>query len=193
MLNIVLFGPPGAGKGTQAALLKEKLNLIHLSTGDLLRNHMANHTELGDQAKVFIDKGELVPDELVIGMIRSDMKCCGNKAGIILDGFPRTVAQAAALDVLMNELGMPVSGMLALDVPREELIERLLQRGTTSGRSDDQHSDVIENRISIYGKITAPVMEYYQKQNKFFPVKGTGAIEEIQERLLKVIKQLKNS
>lgn len=190
MLNIVLFGPPGAGKGTQAALLKEKLNLIHLSTGDLLRNHMANHTELGDQAKVFIDKGELVPDELVIGMIRSDMKCCGNKAGIIFDGFPRTVAQAAALDQLMDELNMPVSGMLALDVPREELIERLLQRGITSGRSDDQRPDIIENRIAVYNKVTAPVMEYYQQQLKFYPVLGTGDIDEIQDRILKVVQQL---
>jgi adenylate kinase len=190
MLIIVLFGPPGAGKGTQADLLKEKLNLIHLSTGDLLRNHMANHTELGDLAKVFIDKGELVPDELVIGMIRSDMKCCGNKKGIIFDGFPRTVAQAAALDELMNDLGMPVSGMIALDVPHDELIDRLLQRGETSGRSDDKCNDVIENRISIYNKITAPVMEYYQKQNKFFPVMGLGDIDEINERLLAVIKDL---
>ncbi|MBN2805090.1 MAG: adenylate kinase [Prolixibacteraceae bacterium] len=190
MLNIVLFGPPGAGKGTQATLLKEKLNLIHLSTGELLRNHMAQHTELGDLAKVYIDKGELVPDELVIGMIKSDMKCCGNKKGIIFDGFPRTVAQAAALDELMNDLGMPVSGMIALEVPHDELIDRLLQRGATSGRTDDQRNDVIENRISIYHSLTSPVMEYYKKQNKYYPVIGIGDIDEINERLLAVINKL---
>lgn len=188
MLNLVLFGPPGAGKGTQAALLKEKLNLIHLSTGDLLRTHIAEKTDLGIKAKIFIDRGELVPDDLVIGMIRDKLKCCDKIHGFIFDGFPRTVEQAIALDEFLIGNGTPVSGMIALEVVKEELIERLLERGKTSGRSDDQNVPVIENRIVVYNQKTAPVMEYYKKQNKFYPVKGIGSVEDITKRLLSVIK-----
>lgn len=189
MLNIVLFGPPGAGKGTQAAILKEKLKLIHLSTGELLRTHITEKTDLGIQAKIFIDRGELVPDELVIGMIKDKLKCCDKIHGFIFDGFPRTVEQAFALDELLIGNGTPVSGMIALEVGKEELIERLLDRGKTSGRSDDRDVPVIETRITVYNKKTAPVMEYYKNQNKFYPVKGVGSIEEITLRLLDVIKK----
>lgn len=187
MLNLVLFGPPGAGKGTQAIYLKKKYRLIHLSTGDLLRTQIAAKTELGIQAKLFIDKGELVPDELVIGMIKTKLNQCANIKGFIFDGFPRTVEQAKALDVLLNENNTPVSGMLALEVKKQELIDRLLDRGKTSGRSDDADVSIIENRIKTYHVKTAPVMDFYEKQNKKYPINGMGGIEDIAQRLNEVV------
>jgi adenylate kinase len=190
MLNIVLFGPPGAGKGTQADFLIKNYQLIHLSTGDLLRGEIAAKTELGLKAKTLMDKGELVPDEVVIGMIESKLKADKDAKGFIFDGFPRTVAQAKALDNLLNGFGHPVSGMLALEVKKQELINRLLERGKVSGRSDDQDASIIENRINVYNEKTMPLIDFYQKQNKFYPIEGMGTIEEIARRIEAVVKKL---
>lgn len=191
MLNIVLFGPPGAGKGTQAEFLIKKYQLIHLSTGDILRSQIAAKTELGLKAKTLMDKGELVPDEVVIGMIESKLLENKNARGFIFDGFPRTVAQAEALDILLNNFGHPVSGMLALEVEKVELINRLLQRGKVSGRSDDQDESIIENRINVYNDKTMPLIDFYKKQNKFYPVDGMGSIDEIAIRLKAVVENFK--
>lgn len=187
MLNIVLFGPPGAGKGTQAEFLIRHFGLIHLSTGDLLRCEIAGSTPLGMKAKDFMDKGELVPDSVVIEMIRNTLNTNRNAKGFIFDGFPRTVMQAEALDELLKINGTPVSGMLCLDVDTEELISRLQIRGTTSGRTDDQDIAVIENRISVYHEKTAPLIDYYQAQNKYFSINGMGSIDEIASRLRKTV------
>lgn len=190
MLNLILFGPPGAGKGTQAEFLIDTFRLIHLSTGDLLRSQIAEGTKLGLEAKAFMDKGELVPDEVVIGMIQSKLQSNREAAGFIFDGFPRTVAQAEALDVLLNENGTPVSGMLCLEVEKQELIDRLLNRGKTSGRSDDQDVSIIENRIQVYTEKTAPLKNYYAAQNKHFPINGMGTIDDIAGRLTNTVNGL---
>jgi adenylate kinase len=179
MLNLVLFGPPGAGKGTQSAMLVEKHKLIHLSTGDLLRGEIAAGTELGLEAKKLMDQGLLVPDSVVIGMIGSKLKQNPNAGGFIFDGFPRTVAQAEALDELLANSSTSISGMLALVVEEEELVERLLNRGKDSGRSDDQDESIIRNRIKEYNAKTAPLANYYNKQGKYTAIKGVGKIEEI--------------
>ena len=179
MLNIVLFGPPGAGKGTQSEKLIEKYNLLHLSTGDLLRAEIKSQTQLGLEAKTLIDKGELVPDAVVIGMIENKINENSDVKGIIFDGFPRTVAQAEALDVVLNEKDTPISGMIALEVEDAELIKRLLERGKTSGRSDDQDESLIANRIVEYNSKTKPVADFYASQNKFASVVGVGSIDEI--------------
>lgn len=183
MLNLVLFGPPGAGKGTQADFLIEKFKLIHLSTGDLLRSQIAAETTLGVEAKSYMDKGFLVPDSIVIGMIKSKLQENKGANGYIFDGFPRTVAQAKALDELLNENETPVSGMFCLLVENEELISRLLFRGKTSGRPDDQDVSIIENRINVYHEKTAPLRDYYRAQNKYYKIDGTGSVEEIAHRL----------
>lgn len=190
MLNLVLFGPPGAGKGTQAEFLIKSYNLIHLSTGDLLRGEIAEGTELGLKAKSFMDKGELVPDAVVIGMIKTKLENNKKANGFIFDGFPRTVDQAKALDVLMNENGTPISGMMCLEVEKEELISRLLNRGKISGRADDQNQKIIENRIAVYTEKTLPLIEYYKPQGKHFGVDGMGSIEEIAERVNAVVAKL---
>lgn len=187
MLNIILFGPPGAGKGTQAEFLTQRFGLIHLSTGDLLRREIAGSTPLGIQAKSFMDKGELVPDSIVIDMINNTLATNKDAKGFIFDGFPRTVAQAEALDALLEKNGTPVSGMLSLEVEREELISRLQTRGITSGRQDDQDVEVIENRICIYHKKTTPLIDYYHAQNKYFSVNGMGSVDEIASRLKKTV------
>lgn len=179
MLNIVLFGPPGAGKGTQSEKLIEKFQLIHLSTGDLLRSEIAQQTELGMQAKLLMDKGELVPDAVVIGMIRSKLEHNQQAKGFIFDGFPRTAAQAEALDNLLSEKNTNISCMLALEVDNEELTKRLLLRGKDSGRADDQNEDIIRNRIKEYNNKTAPLKDFYSAQNKFHAVNGIGSIDEI--------------
>lgn len=179
MLNIVLFGPPGAGKGTQSDLLIKKYSLVHLSTGDILRSEVAAGTQLGLEAKKLMDAGSLVPDEIVIGMISSKVDANKDAKGFIFDGFPRTTAQAEALDGLLSGKNTSISMMLALEVDDDELIKRLLNRGKLSGRSDDADTTIIANRISEYNKKTAPLKDYYTKQNKFFSIKGVGSIEEI--------------
>lgn len=190
MLNLVLFGAPGAGKGTQADFLIEKFKLIHLSTGELLRSEIAAETTLGLEAKSHMDKGFLVPDSIVIDMIKSKLHNNKSANGYIFDGFPRTVEQAKALDKLLNENGTPVSGMFCLTVQKEELIKRLLFRGKTSGRPDDQDVSIIENRISVYYEKTLPLKDYYDAQNKFYRIDGTGTIEEIAKRLIDTVSAL---
>lgn len=183
MLNIVLFGPPGAGKGTQAEKLLEKYGLVHLSTGDILRAELKAETELGLEAKKYMDKGELLPDSLIIDMMESKIDENAGAKGFIFDGFPRTTSQAEALDKMLAKKETPISVMLALDVDKEELIKRLLSRGKESGRADDQNEKVIENRIKVYGTSTAPVIDYYAAQGKYTGVDGMGSIDEIFDRL----------
>ncbi|UZR95752.1 adenylate kinase [Chondrinema litorale] len=190
MINIVLFGPPGAGKGTQSMKIKEKYNLVHLSTGDLLRSEIAAGTELGLEAKKLMDAGKLVPDEVVIGMIDHKLKDNKDAEGFIFDGFPRTVKQAEALDSLMEENDMAISGMIALEVSEEELVTRLLERGKTSGRPDDQNEGLIRTRVHEYENKTAPVAGYYKEQGKFVSVKGIGSVEEIFTNLSETIQSL---
>ena len=190
MLNIVLFGPPGSGKGTQSEKLIEKYKLVHLSTGDILRNELANKTELGLKAKSIMDKGELVSDEIVIGMIGNKLNSNKNAKGYIFDGFPRTVAQAGALDILLTESGNPISLMVTLDVQKDELIKRLLKRGEQTGRADD-NLQTIENRINVYMNQTAPVIEFYKKQGKYRSVSGIGSIEDIFLRIVMEIEIIK--
>ena len=183
MLNIVLFGPPGAGKGTQSEKLIEKFQLIHLSTGALLRSEIAQQTVLGMQAKLLMDKGELVPDAVVIGMIRAKLEHNEKASGFIFDGFPRTAAQAEALDNLLSEKNTNISCMLALEVDNEELTKRLLLRGKASGRADDQNEEIIRNRIKEYNNKTAPLKDFYSAQNKFHAINGIGSIDEIFDAL----------
>lgn len=187
MLNLVLFGPPGAGKGTQSQNLIEKYSLIHLSTGDILRNEITNGTELGLEAKKLMDQGVLVPDEVVIGMISNKLDANKDANGFIFDGFPRTVAQAAALDDLLASKGETISGMIALEVDKVELEKRLLLRGKDSGRPDDQDPEIIKKRVEEYNNKTAPVANYYKEQNKFTGVNGIGEINEIFANISKVV------
>jgi len=190
MLNLVLFGPPGAGKGTQANLLIEKYNLIHLSTGDILRGEIATGTTLGLEAKSLMDRGDLVPDKAVIGMISSKLDNNPNVNGFIFDGFPRTAAQATALDNLLAEKGTSISAMLSLKVKDDELIRRLLARGKDSGRADDQNESIIANRINEYNTKTAPLKEYYSVQNKLSEIEGRGTVQEIAIKLNDVVDSL---
>ena len=190
MLNIVLFGPPGAGKGTQAAKLLEKYQLVHLSTGDILRSELAANTELGLEAKKFMEKGELVSDAVVIGMIEGKIDSNTNAKGFIFDGFPRTTAQAKALDEMLAKKETPITSMLALEVEKQELIDRLLLRGKDSGRADDQDQSIIENRIKVYNNETTPVADYYQAQGKYKGIQGMGSIEDIFDRLCAAIDTL---
>jgi len=190
MINLVLFGPPGAGKGTQAIFLARKFNLVHLSTGDLLRQEIAAQTDLGRIADEIISKGELVPDSIVIDMIESKLKKPKTTVGFIFDGFPRTVPQAQALDQLLRKHHSKVSVMLCLEVEKEELIDRLLKRGLTSGRCDDADAATIENRINVYNEKTAPIIRYYESQGKYHPIQGTGLIEEITARLEETVENL---
>ena len=189
MFNLILFGPPGSGKGTQSEKLIARYGLKHLSTGDLLRNEICRQTTLGKEAQNFMDKGQLVPDEVVIGMISSALDENPEAKGFLFDGFPRTPAQAAALDNLLELKEAPIAAMLALDVSEEELVKRLLKRGETSGRSDDNNENVIRARIVEYRNKTAVVADYYKKFDKVVMVKGEGTIDEIFERLCKEIDQ----
>jgi adenylate kinase len=179
MLNLVLFGPPGAGKGTQSQKLITKYGLIHLSTGDLLRSEIAQGTELGLEAKKLMDEGLLVPDAVVIGMISNKLDANKDAKGFIFDGFPRTVAQAEALDNLLTSKQSAISGMIALEVNDDELQTRLLLRGKDSGRPDDANPEVIRKRIKEYNDKTAPVAGFYKDQNKFTSINGIGSIDEI--------------
>lgn len=184
MLNLVLFGPPGAGKGTQSENLINKYGLVHLSTGDILRSEIARGTALGLKAKEIMDKGELVSDDIVIGMIESKLDENTRAKGFIFDGFPRTAAQAVALDDLLQKKGTGISGMLALEVENEELVTRLLIRGQESGRPDDKNEDVIRHRITEYNNKTLPLKTYYSDQGKFHSIKGVGSIDEIFKALV---------
>ena len=190
MINLVLFGKPGAGKGTQAEFLKEKYNLKHISTGDLFRYNMKNDTELGQLAKSYIDKGDLVPDAVTIKMLEDAVDKSPDADGFIFDGFPRTTAQAEALDTFLVGKGMKIDATIALEANDEILIQRLLERGKVSGRTDDQDEDKIRNRFDEYNQKTAPLKDFYEAQGKFHSVNGIGAIDEITQRLAKVIEEL---
>jgi adenylate kinase len=189
MLNLILFGPPGSGKGTQSEKLIVKYGLKHLSTGDLLRSEIAQQTSLGLEAKNFMDKGQLVPDAVVIGMIRSALETNPDVKGFLFDGFPRTPAQAAALNELMELKGTSINTMLAMEVSEQELMIRLLKRGETSGRSDDTNEEVVRARITEYHNKTAAVADYYHQFGKVVTVKGEGSIEAIFNSLCKEIDQ----
>jgi adenylate kinase len=191
MLNIVLFGPPGAGKGTQSENLIERYGLVHLSTGDIFRANIKGETELGKLAKSFMDKGELVPDHVTISMLESEVSKHTSPKGFIFDGFPRTTAQAQALDKFLEGNGTEISRMLALEVPEEELRLRLAHRATKSGRTDDADPAIIQNRIDVYQRETAPVAEYYKSQNKYVGIHGIGSIEVIFGRLSDAIDSIK--
>ena len=184
MLNLVLFGPPGAGKGTQSENLISKYGLVHLSTGDILRSEIERGTSLGKKAKEIMDKGELVSDDIVIGMIEAKLDDNVNAKGFIFDGFPRTTAQAIALDDLLQKKGTGISGMLALEVEDNELLKRLLNRGQLSGRADDRNEDIIRRRILEYNTKTLPLKTYYSEQGKFHSIKGVGTIDEIFKSLV---------
>lgn len=190
MLNIVLFGPPGAGKGTQSEKIIEKYKLSHLSTGDLFRKNLSEGTELGKLAQKYMDEGELVPDEVVIKMVEMRIKNETGSPGFIFDGFPRTVNQARALDSMLTGLGQSIAGMVILDVDDEELKKRIMLRGKSSGRSDDQDVEKVNNRIRVYKEETLPVAEYYQDQHKFYKVDGVGSVDEIFEDICRVIENL---
>lgn len=190
MTNIVLFGPPGAGKGTQANFLKEKYDLVHISTGDVFRYNIKNETALGMLAKSYMDKGELVPDQVTIDMLNKEVEKNADAKGFIFDGFPRTNAQAKALDNLMESKDSQINAMVALEVEDEVLVGRLLERGKTSGRADDADESIIRNRIREYYDKTAILKDYYSDQDKYFGVDGVGSIEEITVRLSDVIDKL---
>jgi adenylate kinase len=186
MLNIVLFGPPGSGKGTQAEKLIEKYKLVHISTGDLLRSEVEQQTTLGIAAKKIMDAGELVSDEIVIGMIKKKVEEHKEGPGFIFDGFPRTVEQARELRKVLTDYDERVTMLISLEVPREELLSRLLKRGKEMGRSDD-NEETINNRIDVYERQTVPVTYYYEKMHKHIPVNGIGTVEEIFKRIVKEI------
>lgn len=190
MKNIVLFGPPGAGKGTQAEVLKQKYSLVHISTGDVFRYNIKNATELGLLAKSYMDKGDLVPDQVTIDMLKAEVDKNPDANGFIFDGFPRTVSQAEALDAFLTEKGETINGMVALEVPEDLLVERLLKRGETSGRADDQDEEKIRNRFNEYNTKTAILKDFYDKQGKYYGVNGVGSIEDITERLSTIFDEL---
>ncbi|MFC2125598.1 adenylate kinase [Bacteroidota bacterium] len=190
MLNIVLFGPPGAGKGTQSEKIIERYQLVHISTGDLFRKHTNEGTELGRLARKYIDNGDLVPDDVVIRMVEVKINSETEAKGFIFDGFPRTVNQAKALDELMKKNKMVISGMVCLDVDEEELKTRILERAKTSGRVDDQDEEKINNRIRVYNDETLPVAAYYNGQDKYYEVQGIGSIDNIFNTITSVLDKL---
>lgn len=187
MLNIVLFGPPGAGKGTQSEYIINKYQLIHISTGDLFRKHLGQGTELGKLAQRYMDEGKLVPDEVVVGMVEDKINENLQATGFIFDGFPRTINQAAELDKMLNKHGLKISGMIALEVPEAELRTRIKERAKTSGRVDDQDDAKITTRIRVYEDETSPVAGYYRQQGKFNGINGVGSIDDIFQQICSVI------
>lgn len=190
MFNLILFGPPGSGKGTQAKILEEKFGLLQISTGDLFRYELKNDTPLGIEARSYMDKGELVPDSVTVGMLRNKVLANPEVPGYIFDGFPRTVPQSEALDAFLNESGQCVSLLILLDVPDDEIVSRLLERGKDSGRADDQDEEVIRNRITVFREQTSPVFDYYAAQELSTTVSGLGTIDEIAARLAAIISPL---
>ncbi len=187
MFNIIIFGAPGAGKGTQSERIIERYGLRHLSTGSMLREAIEAQTPMGIEAQRYIDQGHLVPDALVIDLIARELETHPDVPGYIFDGFPRNVAQAQALDVMLQNHGYPVSMLLALEVEEDELVARLLNRGLTSNRSDDQSEDIIRNRIEVYERTTLPVMDHYRQQGKYHGVAGMGSIDDIANRVAQTI------
>lgn len=183
MIQLILFGPPGSGKGTQAKFLVESYGLIHISTGDLFRYEMGNDTPLGKEAKSYISKGELVPDSVTIGMLKNKVNQHPDAKGFIYDGFPRTIPQAEALDEFLANNGSSITSLLSLTVGDEEIVERIKQRGQTSGRADDLDEDIIRNRIAVYKENTAEVFDYYNAKGKALPIDGMGTIDDIAARL----------
>jgi adenylate kinase len=190
MINLILFGPPGSGKGTQAEKLVQKYRLVHISTGDLFRYEMNHNTPLGQKAKEYIAQGGLVPDEVTIGMLRNKVEAHPRSAGFIFDGFPRTIPQAQALDALLREKNTAVSALIALQVDDREIVERIRQRGATSGRTDDNDEQVIRNRIAVYKNETSPVYDYYDRHGVSHRVNGIGSILAIFRRLCRIINTL---
>ncbi len=187
MTNIVLFGKPGAGKGTQADFLKIKYNLFHISTGDLFRFNINNKTSLGNLAKTYLDNGDLVPDNVTIDMLKECVESNFKSDGFIFDGFPRTISQAKVLDKFLHQKKVSISAMISLEVDEEILIKRLINRGKISGRTDDMDESKIRNRFREYNMKTSILQDYYKKQNKFHGISGIGSIEEINSRLTKLI------
>jgi adenylate kinase len=190
MVNFLIFGPPGSGKGTQSVRLAEKFNLLHLSTGDMLRAEIAAGTELGRKMSTIMSKGELVPDEVVIEMIANKIDSSKGYAGFLFDGFPRTVAQTVALEKMLNERGMKINCMLALDVEHDELVKRLIGRAELSGRPDDKDPAVIENRIDVYNDKTLPIINYCSERGLYIPVNGMGTIDDIFGRLVEAMSKI---
>jgi adenylate kinase len=189
MFNLILFGPPGSGKGTQSEKIVERFGLIHLSTGNLLRQEISDKTPLGLEAKNFIDKGQLVPDEVVIGMIDTCLEKHPEAKGFLFDGFPRTIAQAEALDKLLSLKKTAIGKVIALEVTEDELVRRLLERGKTSGRSDDTDESVIRKRFSVYKAETEPVAHYYEKQKKLERIPGEGSVDEIFQQISNIVEK----
>jgi len=190
MVNFLIFGPPGSGKGTQSVRLAEKFNLLHLSTGDMLRAEITAGTELGRKMSLIMSKGELVPDEVVIEMIAYKIDNSKGSAGFLFDGFPRTVAQTVSLEKMLNERGMKIDQMLVLDVDHDELVKRLIARAELSGRPDDKDPAVIENRIDVYKEKTEPIINYCNQKGLYQPVNGMGTIDDIFKRLSDHMKKL---
>ncbi len=187
MKNIVLFGPPGAGKGTQAKKIVEKYGFVHLSTGDMFRNELKNNTPVGQKAKTYMDKGELVPDSIILEMVENFVKNNMNDKGFIFDGFPRTLSQAEGLDEIITKHDTAINGMIEISVDDEEIINRITKRAELEGREDDKNVEVIKNRINVYNREKDSVKEYYQKQNKYYKIDGIGTIDEIFDRLCSII------
>ena len=190
MFNIVIFGKPGSGKGTQANFLKEKYSLYHISTGDLFRKNISNKTKLGIEAKSYLDNGDLVPDSVTIKMLENEVLQNKKVKGYIFDGFPRTLAQAKSLDTFLNSINLKINATIALDVDENELITRLLDRGKTTNRSDDQDLEKIKNRFNEYNSKTSILIDFYDKQGKFYSVDGKGSVDDITTRLFYLIESL---
>ena len=190
MFNIIIFGKPGSGKGTQANFLKEKYSLYHISTGDLFRKNISNKTKLGIEAKSFLDNGDLVPDSVTIKMLENEVLSNKQVKGYIFDGFPRTLAQAESLDTFLNSINLKINATIALDVDENELIIRLLDRGKTTNRSDDQDLEKIQNRFNEYNNKTSILIDFYDKQGKFYSVDGQGSVDDITRRLFDLVESL---